>query len=132
MIFLHKVIGSAAAVVLAIQVAVAAEAPQEQRHELMEDVGGGAKTIGKMLEGETAFDAAAAMEALQTWAAAAEQFGGLFPEGSESGYDTEAKATIWSDREGFEAASAQDGATLGTHTGPLVAPLARQHLEALR
>ncbi len=104
MIFLHKVIGSAAAVVLTIQVAVAAEAPQEQRHELMEDVGGGAKTIGKMLEGETAFDAAAAMEALQTWAAAAEQFGGLFPEGSESGYDTEAKATIWSDREGFEAA----------------------------
>jgi hypothetical protein len=35
-------------------------------------------------------------------------------------------------REGFEAASTEDGATLGTQMGPLVAPLARQHLEALQ
>ena len=104
MALLHKVIGSASVVILAMQVAVAAETPQEQRHELMEDVGGGAKTIGKMLEGENPFDAAAAMTALQTWAGAADEFGALFPEGSESGYDTEAKATIWSDREGFNAA----------------------------
>ena len=87
-----------------LQSAVAGDSPQEQRHELMEDVGGGAKTIGKMLEGETAFDAAAAMGALQTWAEVAAQFGDLFPEGSESGYDTEAKATIWSDRDGFNTA----------------------------
>ena len=104
MTLLHKVIGSASAVILATQLAVAADSPQEQRHELMEDVGGGAKTIGKMLEGESPFDAGAAMTALQTWAAAADEFGALFPEGSESGYDTEAKATIWSDREGFNAA----------------------------
>jgi cytochrome c556 len=104
MAVLTKLIGSASAVVLAMQLAVAAESPQEQRHEMMEDVGGGAKTIGKMLEGENPFDAAAAMAALQTWAAAADEFGELFPEGSESGYDTEAKATIWSDREGFDAA----------------------------
>ena len=32
--------------------ALAAESPQEQRHELMEGVGDGAKAIGKMLEGE--------------------------------------------------------------------------------
>jgi cytochrome c556 len=83
---------------------LAAESPQEQRHELMEDVGGGAKTIGKMLEGEEAFDAAAAMNALQTWDHAAGVFGDLFPAGSDSGYDTEAKATIWSDRAGFDAA----------------------------
>jgi len=89
---------------LCLQSALAGDSPQEQRHELMEDAGGGAKTIGKMLEGETAFDAAAAMEALQTWARVADQFGGLFPEGSETGFDTEAKATIWSDREGFDAA----------------------------
>jgi len=104
MTVLNKLIGTASAVVLATQLAFAAESPQEQRHEVMEDVGGGAKTIGKMLEGESPFDAAAAMAALQTWAAAADEFGGLFPEGSESGYDTEAKATIWSDREGFDAA----------------------------
>ncbi len=35
-------------------------------------------------------------------------------------------------REGFQAASAAEGATLGTHMGPLVAPLAKQHLEALQ
>jgi len=87
-----------------MQLAVAGETPQEQRHELMEDAGGGAKTIGKMLEGENPFDAAAAMAALQTWAEVADEFGGLFPAGSESGFDTEAKATIWSDRDGFNAA----------------------------
>ena len=35
-------------------------------------------------------------------------------------------------RKGFQAASAEDGATLGSHMGPLVAPLAKQHLEALQ
>ena len=35
-------------------------------------------------------------------------------------------------REAFEAAAAADGATLGTHMGPQVAPLAQQHLESLR
>lgn len=82
--------------------ALAGDTPQEVRHELMEDVGGAAKNIGKMLKGEAPFDAALANESLQTWAAAAATFGDLFPEGSESGYDTEAKAAIWTDRAGFE------------------------------
>jgi len=113
--------------------AVAGDSPQEQRHELMEDTGGGAKTIGKMLEGENPFDAAAAMEALQTWAKVAGQFGDLFPEGSETGFDTEAKPNIWSDREGFDAAlnawaeavdaaiaaSPQDLEALGAAAGPV-------------
>lgn len=92
-------------VLLAVsQASMAGDSPQEQRHELMEDVGGGAKTIGAMLEGERPFDAAAAMEALQTWDHAADVFGDLFPEGSETGYDTEARPTIWTDRAGFDAA----------------------------
>ena len=86
------------------QVSFAGDSPQEQRHELMEDVGSGAKTIGAMLEGERPFDAAAAMEALQTWDHAADVFGDLFPEGSETGHDTEARPTIWTDRAGFDAA----------------------------
>lgn len=81
---------------------LAGDSPQEKRHELMEDVGGAAKKIGQMLKGETEFDAAVANEALLVWAGAAEPFGDLFPEGSETGFDTEAKATIWSDRLGFE------------------------------
>lgn len=89
---------------LPVSAALAEESPQEQRHELMEGVGGGAKTIGGMLEGEKAFDAAAAMEALQVWDHAAGVFGDLFPEGTETGHDTEALPTIWSDRAGFDAA----------------------------
>lgn len=81
--------------------ALAGDSPQEARHELMEDVGGGAKKIGKMMKGETEFDAAVANASLQVWAEAAATFGDLFPEGSDTGFDTEAKATIWTDRDGF-------------------------------
>jgi cytochrome c556 len=101
---LQRVFLAVSTVLFSLQLALAGESPQEQRHELMEDTGAGAKTIGKMLEGEAPFEAAAAMEALQTWREVAGQFGDLFPEGSETGYDTEAKPTIWSDRDGFNAA----------------------------
>lgn len=81
---------------------LAGDTPQEARHELMEGVGGAAKNIGKMLKGEAPFDAELANDSLRTWAEASAEFGDLFPEGSESGYDTEAKATIWTDRAGFD------------------------------
>ena len=130
---IRKVFVAASTVVFTVQLAVAGESPQEQRHELMEDTGGAAKTIGKMLEGEAPFDAAAAMEALQTWRDVGATFGDLFPEGSETGYDTEAKATIWSDRDGFNealaawseavdaaiAADPQDLDALGAAAGPV-------------
>ena len=83
---------------------LAGDSPQEARHEMMEDVGGAAKKISKMLKGEAEFDAAVANGGLQVWAESAKTFGDLFPEGSESGFDTEAKATIWTDRAGFEEA----------------------------
>ena len=41
--------------------ALAGETPQEQRHELMEQVGDAAKSVGGMLKGEREFDAAVAM-----------------------------------------------------------------------
>ena len=88
-------------------IALAGDSPQEARHELMEDVGSAAKTIGTMLKEEAPFDAAQAMAALQVWADAAEPFGELFPEGSESGFDTEAKSTIWTDRASFDKALAE-------------------------
>ena len=113
--------------------AMAGDSPQEQRHELMEDVGGGAKNIGKMLKGEAPFDAELANESLKVWADAAPKFGDMFPEGSESGYDTEAKATICSDRAGFDeqlalfaekadaavAANPQDLDSLNAAAGPV-------------
>lgn len=79
----------------------ALDSVQEQRHDLMEDVGGAAKKIGKMLKEEAPFDADVANQSLKTWMEAPEIFALLFPEGSETGFDTEARSTIWSDREGF-------------------------------
>lgn len=92
------------AVVLSVPTsfALAADTPQETRHELMEEVGGAAKNIGKMLKGEAPFDAELAAESLAVWSDAAGVFGDMFPEGSESGYETEARETIWSDRAGFD------------------------------
>lgn len=86
--------------------ALAEDIPQEARHELMEDVGDAAKPVGGMLKGEVEFDAAVVMESFQTWSIAGPIFADLFPEGSETGYETEAKSTIWSDRDGFNEALA--------------------------
>lgn len=72
------------------------------RQQLMEDTRDAAKLIGGMLKGEQPFDAEAAMQAFETWQTTAQKAGALFPEGSGSGHDTEAKATIWSDRAGFD------------------------------
>jgi cytochrome c556 len=82
---------------------IAGESSQEQRHELMEDSKKAAKVVGGMLKGEVVFDADAAMASLKSWVEISGQFGDLFPEGTETGYDTEAKKEIWSDRAGFDA-----------------------------
>ena len=82
--------------------AIAGSDPIKARQHLMEETRDGAKVIGGMLKGEKPFDAEAAMAALNTWKKTATEAGDLFPEGSETGHDTEAKSTIWSDREGFD------------------------------
>ena len=97
-----SLIFSMIALMLPLTPAWASDSPQEQRHELMEGNKDAAKAVGGMLKGEREFDAAVAMESFQTWADTAAVFGDLFPAGSDSGYDTEAKATIWTDREGFD------------------------------
>lgn len=84
--------------------AFAGDTPQHQRHELMESTKDAAKVVGPMLQGEREYDNAAAMESLRTWAKVADEFGGLFPAGSETGEDTEAAPAIWEDRAGFDAA----------------------------
>jgi cytochrome c556 len=89
--------------VLVSSVAVAETDPILARQELMESTRDAAKVIGGMLKEEQPFDAEAAMAALETWKKTATTAGDLFPEGSESGHDTEAKATIWTDRAGFES-----------------------------
>jgi cytochrome c556 len=112
---------------------MAGETPQEVRHELMEGMKDAAKPVGMMLKGEQAFDAATAMESFQTWSDTAARVSDLFPVGSETGFDTRALETVWSDREGFDAAllkfkeavsaavaaSPQDLAALKAAAGPV-------------
>ena len=107
--------------------ALAEDPPQVVRHEIMECAGDAAKAVGKMLKEESPFDAETAMASFNTWEEVAGEFGSLFPEGTESGHDTRAKATIWSDRAGFEAA-------LATFSDAVDAAIAAnpQDLEALK
>lgn len=82
--------------------ASAADDPADTRKKLMdEDVRGAAKPIGAMFNGEADYDWAVVLESLETFATAAHTFGDMFPDGSDGG---RAAATIWEDREGFDAA----------------------------
>ncbi len=94
---------TAVATLIAAATVGAADDPQHERHEIMEGVRDAAKVVGAMLKGEREYDNAAAMESLLAWQAAAAEFGGLFPEGSQGG---EAAPAIWQDRDGFDAALA--------------------------
>ncbi len=123
-------IGVILAVVLASTVAIGGDDPAHERHELMEGVRDAAKPVGGMLQGELEYDADRVAQSLEVWAAAADELGGLFPEGSEGG---EAAPAIWEDRAGFDAAlvewrdaiaAAQDAApaTLD-EAGPTLGPV---------
>ena len=89
-----------------LSVAVADDDPRHERHELMEGVRDAAKPLGKMLKGESDYDAEIVMTSLATFADAGKTFGDLFPEGTETGGGTEAAPAIWEDRAGFEEALA--------------------------
>lgn len=92
---------------LALGAATAQEAdPAAVRQQMMAHVGKAAGHLGAMAKGEAPFDARLADAAFRTMNAAALGFGGQFPEGSESGAETEAAPAIWSDRAGFDAALA--------------------------
>jgi cytochrome c556 len=78
--------------------------PIQQRHDLMEDTRDALKPMVKMVRGEMEFDAGVVEQGLQTMQHTANTAGDLFPPGSETGGDTEAKSTIWTDRAGFEQA----------------------------
>ena len=109
--YMKKIILGASLAVLTAFGAVALNAaghdPIEQRIALMKANGADAGVLGKMVQGETTFDADAALAAITDMRDIAAQFGDLFPEGSETGPNSTANATIWSDRAGFDAAVAK-------------------------
>lgn len=81
--------------------------PAEVRQKMMGQVGKAMGHLGAMAKGEQPFDARVVDAALRTMSAAALGFGSQFPEGSETGAETEAAPAIWSDRAGFDAALAE-------------------------
>ena len=87
--------------------ALAAGDPAKDRQAMMKNVGAATKVAAGMAKGEAPFDAVAAQLALRTMNNAALGVGYLFPEGSETGAETEASPKIWSDRAGFDAALAK-------------------------
>ena len=89
--------------------ALAGGDPIEKRQKLMEETRDAAKVIGGMLKEEKPFDANAAMDSLKVWEKTAAKAGDLFPEGSDTGQDTEAKAELLTDREGFNEIMADFG-----------------------
>ncbi len=81
--------------------------PSADRQAVMKNVGAATGVGGKMMKGELEFDPVAAQLIFATMNAAANGFGYLFPEGSETGNETEASPKIWEDRAGFDAAVAK-------------------------
>ena len=104
MLFTRFSVSIIAAILAAVSIAHADDDPRHERHEAMEEVGDAAKPLGQMLKGEREYDTDQLMASLQVFAKVSEQFGELFPPGSETGMGTEAAPAIWEDREGFDAA----------------------------
>lgn len=115
-----------AALFLSGQAALATE-PQVERQESMKSVGQAMGTLAKTAKGEIDYDAVAVEEAFAAMNTAAVNFIDQFPEGTETGHETEASPNIWSDRPGFEKAVKQ----FDTDTANAVAA-APQDLAAFR
>ncbi|WP_099865149.1 c-type cytochrome [Pararhizobium haloflavum] len=79
--------------------------PQEVRQQLMEEVGDATGVMGNMLRGRTEYDPQAVIEALGVIEANAAVFPDYFPEGSETGFETEALPAIWENKAEFEERS---------------------------
>ena len=97
----------AAGLVLSATPALAGGDPAVDRQALMKNIGAATGAGAKMMKGEVEFNAVAAQLVLKTMNAGANGFGYLFPAGSETGAETEASPKIWSDRAGFDAATAK-------------------------
>lgn len=84
--------------------AIASGDAAKERQALMKNVGAATGAGAAMVKGEVEFNAVAAQLVLRTMNNGGLAFGYMFPEGSETGSETEAAPAIWSDRAGFDAA----------------------------
>ncbi len=77
-----------------------------ERKGIMRGNGAAVRTGTQMIRGEVPYDAARAKQVFDGIAAGMPRFPTLFPENSKTG-DTKAGPRIWTDMEGFRAASAK-------------------------
>ncbi|MDF2372725.1 MAG: cytochrome c [Rhizobiaceae bacterium] len=84
-------------------VALGGDNPIADRKAIMKNTGAAADAGGAMLKGEVEFNLAAAQLILRTMNSTAHAVTYLFPEGSETGMETTAAPSIWSDPAGFQA-----------------------------
>lgn len=100
-----KQLALAAAFIVGLTAAAAAD-PIATRQDIMKNTGGAIGVLVKMAKEEMPFDATSALLAVRTIHVAGIGFPLFFPEGSETGGDTEAAPAIWEDRSGFDEAAA--------------------------
>ncbi|WP_349371044.1 cytochrome c [Salinarimonas sp.] len=90
-----------AAVAFGPAIVVAQGDPIAERQEIMKGVGDATRTGVQMVRGERPFDLDAARNAFVVYVDASERMPDLFPDGTETGGDTEASPAIWEDKERF-------------------------------
>jgi len=81
----------------------AAMDPIATRQAVMKNNGMAIGTLAKMAKGEAPFDATAANLAVRIFYSGSAGYTTLFPDGTQTGGDTEASPKIWEDMAGFEA-----------------------------
>jgi cytochrome c556 len=96
-------VAMALTVLLGVSLASASGDPIKDREELMKGNGKAVKGVVAMLKGEKPYDGAAVEKAMKDINGSLATFVTLFPEGSETGEDTEAKPEIWQDKADFES-----------------------------
>ncbi|MEJ8571365.1 c-type cytochrome [Microbaculum marinum] len=96
-------VGTTVAVLATGAVAWAAMDPIAKRQMVMKNNGAAVGTLAKMAKGEMPFDAGAANLAVRVLYNGSAGFTSLFPEGTQTGGDTEASPKIWEDMAGFQA-----------------------------
>ena len=101
--FMKKLILAVSALAFAGSAAFAD--PIAERQAIMKANGKAVGVIAPMVKGEKPFDAAAALDALETLSEDAQKIDveALFPKGTETGGKTEASPKIWEDMAGFQA-----------------------------
>ena len=80
--------------------------PIANRQTAMKNVGAAMRIAAGMAQGKIAYDGVAAEMAMRVMNSTAAGFGSMFPDGTQTGGDTEAAPKIWEDAAGFQAANA--------------------------